>query len=271
MRLKNKLMGPLAAAAVFALPVWAAAASASASSLERLQQEEAAHFLKGGSLPQAAAAPVERIFADDGRSPDNTARGTRVALLANAPGDATAEDDRANDEPRATQVAATSAARDTYAFAARDATEPLPAGTWTATLHGGGLTDSQLKEGTFNVQAGVGYLVTDQVEVGLRQSLQFADFGESNWAGSTRLHGDYHFDFDRWQPFAGLNLSFTYGDSVADTWAAGPEVGVKYFLKDEAFIFAMIQYDIFFRDASNERDNFDDGQILYAVGPGFTF
>ena len=185
------------------------------------------------------------------------------AYLASSPGAQTADD-----APFVRTSTAEATASD-YAHGTAD--NPFSTGTWAVTLNGGGLTSSQFKEGSFNTQVGVGYFVTEQVEVGLRQSLQFADFGESNWAGSTRLYGDYHFDMDRWQPFVGLSLSFAYGDAVADTWAAGPEVGVKYFIKDETFIFAAIQYDIFFRDAANDRDNFDDGQILYAIGLGFTF
>lgn len=156
-------------------------------------------------------------------------------------------------------------------YAHGTADNPFSRGTWELTLNGGGVASSQFKEGSFNTQIGVGYFLTDQVEAGFRQSIQFASFGESNWAASTRVFGDYHFDFDRLQPFAGLGLSFNYGDAVADTWAAGPEVGAKYFIKDEVFLYAMVQYDVFFRDAKNDRGNFDDGQILYSFGIGFTW
>ena len=44
-----------------------------------------------------------------------------------------------------------------------------------------------------------------------------------------------------------------YGDAVEDTWAAGPEAGAKFYVKDETFLFGRAEYQFFFDDDEDFR------------------
>jgi len=138
------------------------------------------------------------------------------------------------------------------------------------TLGGGGINNKDFDAGSFNINGSVGYFITKNFEISLRQSVSYADFNDGTaWNGSTRLAADFQFDLGRFQPFIGANIGYIYGDSVNDTWAAAPEAGIKYYVTEagRTFIFAMAEYQIFFRDA--EDADFDDGQFVYTVGIGF--
>ena len=109
------------------------------------------------------------------------------------------------------------------------------AGNWALELSGQGNNDQDFENGSVAVQGELGYFLSKELEVGLRQSLQWSDFGDSTWAGSTGVFADYHFDLDRWQPYVGAAVQYTYGDEVDDTWFGGPEGGVKYFVNSTTF------------------------------------
>lgn len=118
----------------------------------------------------------------------------------------------------------------------------------------------------------LGYFVTDQLELGVRQSLTYTDVGvDSALNGSTRVFADFHFDLEAWQPFVGGNFGYVYGDAVNDTFEAAPEAGVKFFVNSTTFIFAMVEYQFFFDQAEDADDAFEDGQFLYSLGIGFRF
>lgn len=124
------------------------------------------------------------------------------------------------------------------------------------------------------VNGSLGYFLTDELELGIRQSLSYTDVvaaGGSALNGSTRAFLDFHFDMGAWQPFVGANIGYVYGDSVNDTWEAAPEAGVKYFLNSTTFIFAMAEYQFFFEDADDADDAFEDGQFVYSLGVGVKF
>jgi len=117
-----------------------------------------------------------------------------------------------------------------------------------------------------------GYFVTDNLEIGVRQSLQYTDVGvDSALNGSTRVAADFHFDLEAWQPFVGGNFGYVYGDAVSDTFEAAPEAGVKFFVNSTTFIFAMVEYQFFFDQADAADDAFEDGQFLWSLGIGFRF
>ena len=59
--------------------------------------------------------------------------------------------------------------------------------------------------------------------------------------------------------------------TVDETLFAGPEAGVKYFVKEDTFIYGLVQYQWFFDDLELAEDNADDGGFLYALGIGFTW
>jgi outer membrane protein W len=118
----------------------------------------------------------------------------------------------------------------------------------------------------------LGYFITDNLELSLRQSLTYTDVGvPASLNGSTRVALDFHFDLEAWQPFVGGNFGYVYGDAVNDTFEAAPEAGVKYFVNSTTFIFAMVEYQFFFDTADNVSSSFSDGQFLWSLGLGFRF
>src|SRR5262249_214553 len=116
-----------------------------------------------------------------------------------------------------------------------------------------------------------GLFLADQLELGLRQSGAYTDVNGSSWNGSTAIFMDYHFDFGALQPFIGANFGYVYGEGVNDTFEAAPEGGVKFFVNSATFIFAMVQYQFFFRSGDDLQDQFTNGQFVYSLGIGFRF
>jgi hypothetical protein len=144
------------------------------------------------------------------------------------------------------------------------------AGNKELTLSGSGNNDKDFEAGAVGVAGSFGYFLTDSLEVGGRQSFSYADTGDdSSWSASTRGFVDFNFDLGAWRPFVGFNLGYVYGDDVTDTWETAPEAGVKWFANDKTFIYAMVEYQWFWRETSDIGDNFDDGQFVYSLGIGF--
>src|SRR5688572_13475039 len=143
-------------------------------------------------------------------------------------------------------------------------------GDWEMTLTGSGTSDNDFDATTLAFDVGIGYFFTDGLEAGVRQGLGVADTGgDSSWAGSTRVFLDYHFDLDRWQPYIGASFGYIYGDDTHETFIAGPEGGVKYFVNSTTFIFASIEYQFLFDEADDAEDSVDDGLFVYGLGIGF--
>lgn len=137
----------------------------------------------------------------------------------------------------------------------------------------GSASNSADFDGVFmGANGSLGYFVTDNLELGIRQSIAYTDIGVgSALNGSTRIAGDFHFDLEAWQPFVGANFGYVYGDAVNDTFEAAPEAGVKYFVNSTTFIFAQVEYQFFFDSANSASSSFDDGQFLWSLGIGFRF
>ena len=146
-------------------------------------------------------------------------------------------------------------------------------GDFEVTLAGSGANGPDFDGTAFNVGGSLGYFLTDEFEVALRQSILFTDVGGSgsDLNGSTRVAVDYNFNLGQWVPFVGANIGYAYGDTVSDTFVAGPEGGVKYFVNDTTFIFASVEYQFFFDEGDDLDDSFSDGQFLYGLGIGFKF
>jgi hypothetical protein len=117
----------------------------------------------------------------------------------------------------------------------------------------------------------IGYFITDNLEIALRQSLTYSDLFGSELSGSTRVALDFHFDMEALQPFVGANFGYVYGDAVSDTFEAAPEGGVKWFVNSTTFLFAMAEYQFFFDEADDADSSFSDGQFVYTLGIGFRF
>ena len=147
-------------------------------------------------------------------------------------------------------------------------------GDWEFTLSGSGTSDRSVNFGGGGADAGLGFYITEMLEIGVRQSVTYSkpsDDSGSNWGGSTRGFFDVVFDLKAFRPFVGASLGYVYGDDTNDTWAAGLEAGVKIYVKPQTFLFGSIEYLWFFDSGSAADDNFDDGRFAYTVGIGFNF
>lgn len=148
------------------------------------------------------------------------------------------------------------------------------AGDRVLTLSGTGGSDNDFDNSNFGISGELGYFLSDSLEAGIRQSVNasIVDNADNVWAGSTRGFADWHFGGPNpLQPFVGVNLGGIYGDSVKETWAAGPEIGMKYYVKDKTFIQLAAEYQFFFQSASDVNDQFDDGAFFYTLGIGYNF
>ncbi len=139
------------------------------------------------------------------------------------------------------------------------------------TLSGSGSSSKDFDSTAFSIEGYLGYFFTDNLEGMIRQGVGYADVpgSDNNWNASTRVALDYHFDLGRWWPFVGANLGYIYGDQVHDTWVAGPEGGVKFFVNETTYVLGLIEYEFFFDSSDNIDDAFDDGRFVYILGVGF--
>lgn len=147
------------------------------------------------------------------------------------------------------------------------------AGSHEFTLGGSGVTDDEFDDSAGGVNFSYGKYTTDRMLWSLRQTINYTnpeDAG-SAWNGSTVIAGDYHFGDGRLRPLVGANLGYVYGESVEDTWAAGLEAGLKYYVQDRTFVYGMVEYAWLFDDAEDIDNTFDNGRYVWSVGVGFNF
>jgi len=148
------------------------------------------------------------------------------------------------------------------------------AGDREVTLAGTGSNDQDFDNGNFGISASYGQYITDTWQWSIRQSLNWAQVDDADdlWNGSTRVALDYNFmPGDRLRPFLGANIGVIYGDGVNDTGIAGPEFGLKYYVKPETFVYLQTEYQFLFEDADDIDDQFDDGSWAHTVGFGINF
>ena len=145
-------------------------------------------------------------------------------------------------------------------------------GAWEFLLGGSGSSDQDFDANNISVDVTLGYYLTDTVEVGVRQNVSVAgNEDDTSWNGATTGFIDYVFDFDAFRPFVGVSLGYLYGDDTNDTFIGGPEAGVKYYIKDDAFVFGRVNYDFLFDSGDEIDDNFEDGRFVYSIGLGINF
>lgn len=147
------------------------------------------------------------------------------------------------------------------------------AGDRSFILSGNGTSDDSFDNNSFGVSGSMGWFTSDNLELGIRQSINGAliDDGDDNWAGSTRGFADYHFGNGTVVPFVGANIGGIYGENVSDTGTAGLEAGMKFYVKEKTFISLMGEYQFLFEDADDIDSQFDDGAFFYNLGVGFNF
>ena len=135
------------------------------------------------------------------------------------------------------------------------------------TLSGTGTSDNGFDNTTFALSASIGWFTTEHLEWGLRQNVGISDTkdDDTTFSGGTRGFADYHFDFSEWQPFAGTSIGALYGDNVNDSVSAGPELGIKYYVKPKTFVLVSASYQF------NVKESVGDGTTFYTTGLGFNF
>jgi len=137
-------------------------------------------------------------------------------------------------------------------------------GDWAVTFTADGTAQKDLDTFDASLTSGPEYFLTDQISIGLKNTLSLAD-GGSNRNGAIRAFGFWNFDLGRWVPYIGANIGYAYGDSINDDFIAGPEGGVRYFVNSTTYIQANLAYEF------NLNEGFDEGAWFYGLGIGFKF
>lgn len=150
-------------------------------------------------------------------------------------------------------------------------------GPWELTLGAGAAHGPDLNGFSGSANASIGYYLTPELELSGRQTLSYTDVGGgdgSAWNASTRVALDLHFPLgerSEFQPFIGGNIGYLYGESIEESWIAGPEAGIKYYVNSSTFVFVLAEYQFFFDKGDDASDAFSDGQFVYTAGIGFRF
>lgn len=150
---------------------------------------------------------------------------------------------------------------------------PMPAaGSWEMTLSGSGASDKDFDNNTIGLSGSFGQYMMPNVLVGLRQTLNYTDGpGFDRFTGATRVFANYVFDFAQFRPFVGASLGGIYGDGVNDSFTAGPEVGMKWYLAPNNFVYGQAEYQFAFQRGDDLTEAFDDGGFFYSFGVGVNF
>lgn len=145
---------------------------------------------------------------------------------------------------------------------------------WEVTVAGSGANDQDFNAGSAGLNASVGYYFTEIFELVFRQNAAFADAGSGSrdiWNFGSAVALDVHIPLGAVVPFVGVNAGFNYGDTVEESWMAGPEAGVKIYFKSDVFLQVIAQWDFVFDVNNRVGDAFDDGTIFYGLGLGARF
>jgi hypothetical protein len=148
-------------------------------------------------------------------------------------------------------------------------------GDFELTLSGQGSNGPDFDGTQWSVDGQLGYFFTKELEASIRQTVSYTDVGAtvgggSAWNAATRVALDYNFDIGgRIVPYIGGNIGFVYGDGVHDTFEAGPEAGVKFFVNSTTFIRLGVEYEFFFDTDDDATNAVSDGQFIYSLGIGF--
>lgn len=145
--------------------------------------------------------------------------------------------------------------------------DPGPrAGDYEATLTGSGLSDDSFDDNNLGVTGSIGYFLTENWLVALKQSVQTNATGGSNLvSGRSVFQAAYQFDIGRLQPYIGMNIGATYGAGFKDSATIGPELGLKYYVNESTFLYGNMAYELPVEECCNE------GTVPYAFGVGFNF
>ncbi len=166
------------------------------------------------------------------------------------------------------------AAAAALAAAQNDRDKNKKEGTWEVTLGGFANNDEDFDVGSGQVAGSVGYFVTETIQIVGRQNAAFFEPGEGvedSWNASTRGAVDFHLSRGELVPFVGASFGYIYGDTVDETFVAGPEAGLKWYLQPGAFAQVMAEYQFFFEEADRIDNEFKDGLFVYGIAIGVRF
>lgn len=138
-------------------------------------------------------------------------------------------------------------------------------GQWTLSLSGGGSTalggaDKNVSAIGGEFQLGHDAKIILPAEVGLRQSISYADANGASWLFGTKAYTDWtivklgNLEFD-----AGGNIGLTYGNTTP-VWTAAPEVVGRLYLKKDVDCFARVEYPF------NLTDGKAENRLTYVLG-----
>lgn len=151
------------------------------------------------------------------------------------------------------------------------------AGDREFTLGGSGLSNKDMDSSSGGIGASFGFYMNDTLLLSVRQTVNYVNPsgpGDSSYIGSTRVALDQHIlvsESGRLRPFVGVNFGGVYGDDVTNTFVAGLEAGVKYYVQQRTFLYGMADYAWAFRSSSGATDNFNNGGFQWSLGVGFNF
>jgi len=154
---------------------------------------------------------------------------------------------------------------------AQDANIGPSRGSYEFAVGGAGQANDRLNGAGVSLSAAAGYYLQNDWLLSLRQDVGYSDVGNDTSTGFTRLALDWVRPEGWFRPLIGASLGFAYGESINETIAIGPEVGLRYFVKPSTFVEAKVEWQVFFTTTEDSSEIFDDGALLYSIGLGVTF
>ncbi len=127
--------------------------------------------------------------------------------------------------------------------------------------------------GTVNADVSFGYYFAPRINVGLRQTLNYAfvDDGRDSWTASTIPFINYNFltGNPNFRPFIGAFVGAAYNKDDT-TGTAGPAVGFKYFLSENTALVARYRYEWYFDELSfDDATDTAGGNNIVTIGMSF--
>jgi hypothetical protein len=88
---------------------------------------------------------------------------------------------------------------------------------------------------------------------------------DDGWGGRAALGVSHQWNLGAWHPFIGPKVGYISGKGVQDGGIVGPEIGVRFDVARDVFLYAQAAYDHDF------RNDFNKGIINGGVGAGYRF
>jgi hypothetical protein len=88
---------------------------------------------------------------------------------------------------------------------------------------------------------------------------------DDGWGGRAALGVNHQWNLGAWHPFIGPKVGYISGKGVQDGAIVGPELGVRFDVARDVFLYAQAAYDHDF------RNDLDEGIINGGIGAGYRF